>query len=392
MNKRSIILVLDGAGIGPAPESAQYGDAGAATLPHVGAAVGGLALPNLERWGLGWLAAIPGVQPVAQPAAAYGRLRERAAGKDSTTGHWELAGLVLEQPFPTYPGGFPSELVRQFEATIGRPVLGNVAASGTEIIERLGEEHVRTGQPILYTSADSVFQLAAHEEVVPVEQLYDWCRRGRALLTGDHAVGRVIARPFAGPAGAFRRTVRRHDFSLPPPAPTLLDAVAAAGDPVVAIGKVADLFAGRGVTETLPTQNNAGGISALQARLAAPGGGLIFATLVDFDTLYGHRNDAPGFARALAEFDASLPALEAALRPGDLLLLTADHGNDPTTPGTDHTRELVPLLARSPTLPGGTPLGTRTTFADVAATAAEWLGLEWDGQGSSFGQALGVGR
>jgi phosphopentomutase len=386
--RRAIILVLDGVGVGPAPDSALFGDAGAATLPHVAQAVGGLSLPHLAEWGLGRLGTIPGVPAAAQPAAALGRMRERAPGKDSTTGHWELAGLVLERPLPTYPRGFPPALVRAFAAGIGRGVLGNVAASGTEIIQRLGDEHCRSGAPILYTSADSVFQLAAHEDVVPVEQLYAWCRLARALLEGEHAVGRVIARPFAGGPGDFRRTPRRHDFSLPPPGPTLLDRVAASGQPVVAIGKVADLFAGRGVTASIATAGNADGLTALLAATERGGPGLVFATLVDFDTLYGHRNDPAGFARALAEFDGWVPRLRAALAPGDLWLVTADHGNDPTGPGTDHTRELVPLFAVGDRARPGIDLGTRETFADVAATAAEWLRLEWTGPGNSFLAAL----
>jgi phosphopentomutase len=381
---QAVILVLDGVGIGPAPDSDKYGDAAASTLPHVAAAVGGLSLVNLGCWGLGNLASIAGTAAAGEPAVAYGRMQERGAGKDSTTGHWELAGLILEHPFPTYPDGFPQELVREFELAIGRAVIGNMAASGTRIIQDLGEEHQRTGSPILYTSADSVFQLAAHEETVPVNQLYDWSRAARKLLTGEHAVGRVIARPFAGAAGAYYRTPGRHDFSLSPPRSTLLDATAEAGLPVTTIGKVADLFAGRRVTVSLETTSNQEGVRALLETLRVRPGGLVFATLVDFDTVFGHRNDAEGFARALAEFDAALPVLATAMRPGDLLLLTADHGNDPTTPGTDHTRELVPLFASGPGLRTGVPLGTRRTFADVGATAAEWLGLQWRGDGESF--------
>lgn len=388
LRRRAVILVLDGVGIGPAPDGDRFGDAGAATLPHVDAAVGGLSLPNLEAWGLGHLASFGAIRPHPAPRAAYGRMREQAAGKDSTTGHWEIAGLILDRPLPTYPHGFPPELVTRFEATIGRPVLGNVVASGTEILKDLGEEHCRTGQPILYTSADSVFQLAAHEEVVPVAQLYAWCEAARGLLAGEHAVGRVIARPFTGGPGSFQRTPRRHDYSLAPPGPTLLDVATGARLPVLAIGKVSDLFAGRGVTESRPTASNAEGIEALLAALSEPATGLVFATLVDFDTLYGHRNDAGGFAAALADFDAAVPQLEAALREGDLLFVTADHGNDPTTPGTDHTREEVLLFVLDPTASGGVPLGTRSTFADVAATAADWLELRWEGPGENFVECL----
>ncbi len=397
--RRAVILVLDGVGIGAAPDAAAYGDEAAATLQHVAAAVGGLALPNLSDWGLGRLASIRGVPSVERPRAAHALMHPRSAGKDSTSGHWEIAGLVLESALPTYPDGFPGELIARFEAAIGRSILGNVAASGTEILRRLGDEHCLTRRPILYTSADSVFQLAAHEEVVPLEQLYDWCRCARTLLVGEHAVGRVIARPFVGEGGCYRRTPRRHDFSHPPPGETLLDVAVAAGVTVVTIGKTGDLFANRGVTRSVPTGDNSEGLEALLETIrgrepavnqtipvseTSPPNTLIWATLADFDTLYGHRNNAQGFAQALVELDRGLPELDGALRPGDLLLVTADHGNDPTTVGTDHTRECVPLLALGPVLAKGMDLGVRSTFADVGATAAGWLGLQWRNAGESF--------
>jgi phosphopentomutase len=305
-------------------------------------------------------------------------MRERSAGKDSTTGHWELAGLIVRRPFPVYPHGFPGEVIAAFSAAIGRPVLGNVAASGTEIIKRLGEAHLSTGAPIVYTSADSVFQVAAHEEVVPVDQLYAWCRVAREILQGEHAVSRVIARPFTGAPGAFVRTHRRRDFSLPPTGRTVLDAIVDQGLEVVGIGKIDDLFAGRGISRAVSTHDDFDGIDR----------GLVFATLVDLDTLYGHRNDPAGYAAHLEALDGHLARLLEACTPGDLVVITADHGNDPTTPSTDHSRELVPVLAWSPGMPAGRRLGLRSTFADVAATVADALGVRWQGAGSSFFPAL----
>ena len=383
--QRVIILVLDGVGVGELPDAANYGDAGSNTLVHLAEAVGGLSLPHLQQLGLGNIVPLPGLPPTPKPAASWGQMAERSAGKDSTTGHWELAGLILERPFPTYPHGFPPEIIARFEAAIGRRVLGNKPASGTVIIEELGPEHLRTGWPIVYTSADSVFQIAAHEEVIPLEELYAMCRQARKILTGEHAVARVIARPFLGEPGHFRRTSRRHDFSLPPPRPTLLDRAVAAGLPMRTVGKVVDLFAQRGITHCEPAANNAEALQRTVAALQEQEEGLLWTTLVDFDMLYGHRNDPWGFATALAELDASLPDLVAALRPSDRLILTADHGNDPTTPSTDHSREYVPLLSVAPGQ-SGRNLGIRATFADVAATVARWLhlpapeaGTPWEG-------------
>ncbi len=390
--RRVFIVVLDGVGIGELPDAARYGDQGSHTLRHVAEAVGGLRLPNLAALGLGNIEPVPGVAPSPQPQAAYGKMAERSAGKDTTTGHWELAGLVLERPFPTYPQGFPPEVIRQVERAIGRRVLGNRPASGTAILEELGEEHLRTGYPIVYTSADSVFQIAAHEAVIPPEELYRMCETIRALLDGPHAVGRVIARPFIGSPGSFRRTQRK-DFSLPPPRPTLLDFAQQAGGEVWAVGKVSDIFAGRGITHVLHTRDNEEGIDAtLEAERRTRGRkALIFTNLVDFDTLFGHRNDPQGYAAALERLDRRVPQLVSVLGPTDALFIVADHGNDPTTPSTDHSREYAPLLVTGPTLRRGVNLGVRDSFADVAATAAELLGLSARlDAGSSFSQALGA--
>jgi phosphopentomutase len=381
---RTFLIVLDGVGVGALPDAADYGDLGSHTLRHVAEANGGLRLPTLERLGLGRIESLAGVRPLRDPRGAFGRMAERSRGKDSTTGHWELAGLLSERPFPTYPHGFPLALLARIGEGIGREWLGNVAASGTEIITRLGEEHQRTGKLIVYTSADSVFQIAAHEQTVPLEELYAACRIARDLLTGEHAVGRVIARPFDGAPGAFRRTAHRRDFSLPPPAATLLDRLAERGLPVLTVGKVDELFAGRGVTQAFHTRDNAEGEEILCQLARSSGEGLVFANLVDFDQQYGHRNDPPGFARALEQFDGRAAELLGHLRSDEICLITADHGNDPTTPGTDHTREFVPLLVAGPRVRSGVDLGTRETFADVAATVTEAFGVAGVGPGRSF--------
>jgi phosphopentomutase len=380
---RVIVVVLDGCGIGALPDADAYGDAGSNTLVNTARAVGGLRLPVLERLGLGTLAPIEGVRPVTDHEAAVGVMHERSAGKDSTTGHWELAGLLVPRAFPTYPRGFPPEIIHAFSREIGRPVLGNVAASGTEIIQRLGPEHLQIGAPIVYTSADSVFQIAAHEMVVPVEQLYAWCRVARRLLQGEHAVSRVIARPFVGSPGAFARTDRRRDFSLPPIGPTVLDALQAQGVPVIGIGKIDDLFAGRGLTQAVHTHDDMDGIARTVEAAQRLDHGLVFANLVELDQAFGHRNDAPGYARRLTEIDARLPEVLAACGAGDLAILTSDHGNDPTTPSTDHSREAVPLLAWGPGLRRGVSLGLRATFADVAATIADAFGAPWTDSGGT---------
>ena len=378
------MVVLDSCGVGALPDAARYGDEGTSTLPHTAAACGGLALPTLGRLGLGRIAAIMGVPPDPAPAGAFGKMVERAAGKDSTTGHWELMGVVLDRPFPTYPHGFPPDVIEPFETRIGHRVLGNRAASGTEIIKELGEQHLRTGRPIVYTSADSVFQIAAHEARTPVEELYGYCRIAREILRGPHAVGRVIARPFVGEPGAFVRTDRRRDFSLPPPAPTVLDSVQAAGSPVVAIGKIHDLFAGRGITESVHTHNDLDGMQATLRALETTRAGLIFTNLVDLDTVFGHRNDPRGYGQDLEQIDAAMRAVVARLESGDLVMITADHGNDPTTPSTDHSREFVPLLVAGPEVAGGIDLGIRPTFADVGATVAAVFGAAPPAAGTSF--------
>jgi phosphopentomutase len=384
-----IVLVLDGTGVGALPDADRYGDEGSNTLAHLAEAVGGINLPNLERLGLGEIAAVKGLQPTSTPAAAWGKMAERSPGKDTTTGHWELAGLILERSFPVYPGGFPAEVIASFERKIERQVLGNKAASGTLIIEELGAEHLKTGRPIVYTSADSVFQIAAHEETVPVEQLYWMCRAAREILTGEHAVARVIARPFTGTPGEFRRTPRRHDFSLPPPQATVLDALTDRGFVVVGIGKIHDIFAGRGITRSIPALDNADNFRKTVEAVREMAPGLVFTNLVDFDTLYGHRNDPRGFARALEEFDGVLPELLDVTPEEALLIITADHGCDPTTASTDHSREYVPLLVWGPWLKRGVPLGTRATFADVGATIAAVFGFEW-AVGESFAELAGV--
>ncbi len=390
MRRRAVILVLDGVGIGEAPDAARYGDAGSDTLGHVCRVVRDIALPNLERTGLGNIKPLEHVRAVSAPEGAWGVLQPASAGKDSTTGHWEIAGLHLARPFPTYPDGFPAAVVDAFSSATGRGVIGNVAASGTEIIDRLGEEHQRTGKWILYTSADSVFQVAAHEQTIPLEELYAACETARQQLVAPHDVSRVIARPFAGVPGAYKRTAHRRDYSIAPPGETLLDALAAAGVPRAGVGKVDDLFAGRAL-RSRHTSGNAEGIRFILEWLQGEQGGLLFANLVDFDTLFGHRNDAAGFARALREFDDALPAIRAALREDDLLFITADHGNDPTTASTDHARENVPVLVLGDVV-HPVFVGARSTFSDLGATVAEWLNVGFRGAGSSFLSALERGR
>ena len=381
---RILVIVLDSCGVGALPDAASYGDDGASTLPHTAAACGGLVLPTMGRLGLGHIAEILGVPPDPSPAGAFGKMAERSPGKDSTTGHWELMGAVLDRPFPTYPRGFPPEVIEPFEARIGHRVLGNRPASGTEIIEELGEEHLRTGHPIVYTSADSVFQIAAHEAVTPVEELYRYCRIAREILTGPHAVGRVIARPFIGEPGAFVRTDRRRDFSVPPPVPTVLDRVQGAGHSVVAVGKIHDLFAGRGITESIHTHNDLDGMQATLRAMDSTPAGMIFTNLVDLDTLFGHRNNPRGYGEDLEQIDAAMATVVARLGPRDLLIITADHGNDPTSQSTDHSREYVPLLVAGPRVAGGIDLGIRSTFADVGATVAAALGTAAPAAGTSF--------
>ena len=387
-----LLLVCDSFGVGEAPDAAAYGDEGSNTIGNTARAVGTIDAPTLADLGLGRLTAAPGIEPRARPGTAHGKMAARSAGKDTTTGHWELCGLILERPFPTYPDGFPPEVIVAFESVIGKPVLGNRAASGTEIIEELGPEHVRTGDPIVYTSADSVFQIAAHKDVVPLETLYEWCREARSILHGEHSVGRVIARPFEGDPGAFVRTHERRDFSVEPPGPTYLDHALAAGIPVFGVGKIPDIFAGRGLKESLHSESNDHGIDLTLSYLSGDAPMLVVTNLVDFDTKYGHRNDPKGYARCIEEFDRRLPELIAAVGEG-LMFLTGDHGCDPTDASTDHTREYVPALVTGGALGArdAVNLGVRDTFADVGATGAEALGVNRSGlAGTSFLGELGL--
>jgi len=369
-------------GIGAAPDAADYGDRGSDTLGNVARACGGLDLPGLERLGLGNIKPLEGVRRRGDAAGAWGSMRPSSAGKDSTTGHWEIAGVHVDVPFPTYPNGFPQEVIGEFARATGRGVIGNVVASGTDVLQRYGDEHVATGKWIVYTSADSVFQVAAHEDVVSLNQLYQACEKARGMLRPPHDVSRVIARPFTGTSGDYQRTSNRRDYSLDPPAETLLDSLAKAGIARAGVGKIDDLFAGRSISSR-HTTSNAEGIRLIKEWFSSAESGFLFANLVDFDQLFGHRNDVAGFYGALREFDAALPSITSRLKEDDLLFITADHGNDPTTPSTDHARELVPLLA------GGMrvvprDLGERDTFSDLGATVAEWFSLSFRGRGKSF--------
>lgn len=386
--KRVGVLVLDSVGIGAAPDAASFGDEGSATLPHIAAAVEGFALPNMAALGLGHIVPLEGVPAVAEPQGAFGSMTPAAAGKDTTSGHWEISGLILERPFPTYPDGFPPRVISSFEDRVGAPVLGNIAASGTEIIAALGAEHQRTGRPIVYTSGDSVFQIAAHEAVIPRMRLYEMCRIAREILTGEDEVGRVIARPFEGSPGAFKRTAGRKDFSVPPPGQTMLDVLSGAGLEVHGIGKISDIFAGRGITKTTPTKSNDEGVSATIDAFDVSTRGLVFTNLVDFDEAYGHRNDPEGYGRALEAFDARLPELLEALGPDDVLIITADHGNDPTTPSTDHSRERVPLLIAGTRVRTGATVGTRATFSDLGSTVLGVLAVAGTLSGTSFASEI----
>jgi phosphopentomutase len=379
--KRAVILVLDGVGAGAAPDAADYGDIHSNTLGHVARAVGGLNLPALAQSGLGNIADFDGM-PAGESDGAWGKMNPASAGKDSTTGHWEIAGVHLDKPFPTYPKGFPPEVIDDFVRRTGRGVIGNVGGSGTDVLTEFGVEHMKTGKWIVYTSADSVFQIAAHEGIIPLAELYAACESAREMLVPPHDVSRVIARPFIGSPGDFKRTPNRRDYSIEPPAETLLDALAAAGIGRHGVGKVDDLFAGRSISAR-HTSSNAEGIDLIKAWIEGDQGGLLFANLVDFDQLYGHRNDVAGFYNSLREFDFALPSITAALREDDLLFITADHGNDPTTVSTDHARESVPLLALGKRVKP-VDLGARATFSDLGATVGEWLGVSYRGKGTSF--------
>jgi phosphopentomutase len=383
--ERIAVIVLDSVGIGELPDAAEYGDKGSHTLGHIVISVPAVSLPNMRRLGLANIAQLDDWQPEPQPTAHFGKMAEVSVGKDTMTGHWELMGLRIETPFRTFPEGFPPELISEFERETGRRVIGNKPASGTEILDELGEEQMKTGAWIVYTSADSVFQLAAHEEIIPLDELYEACRIARRLTMKDEwSVGRVIARPYIGQPGAFKRTPNRHDYAVKPPMPTVLNALKEEGLEVIAVGKINDIFDGEGITRALPTKSNAHGIETTLQQLKSPFRGLLFTNLVDFDSLYGHRRDPEGYAHALEEFDRAVPALLDSLTERDLLVITADHGNDPTHTGTDHTREYVPILAFSPAFRQIGELGTLATYADLAATIADNFSVSIATHGHSF--------
>ena len=380
---RVILLVIDSLGIGELPDAHEYGDVGSNTLGNLYKETN-LSIPNLINLGMGNIPGVDILKNTVQPIGCFGKSREASPGKDTTTGHWELSGIILDHPFPTYPQGFPEEVIQPFVNAIGRDILGNVPASGTEIIEKLGSKHIQTGFPIVYTSADSVFQIAAHEEVIPVDKLYEMCMIARKILTGRHGVGRVIARPFIGQPGNFVRTQRRRVFSLEPTGITILDRVKQQGMDVIAIGKIKDIFAGKGITKDVHTKNNQDGIEQTIRQLAYNNRGLIFINLVDFDTKYGHRNDPHGYAQALEYFDARLPEIISSMKDDDVLIITADHGCDPTTESTDHSREYIPILIYGRKLKSGVYIGERSTFADVGATIAHMLKVPPPERGESF--------
>jgi phosphopentomutase len=384
--KKALLIVLDGCGVGELPDASKYGDVGSNTLGNLSGKIsGGMNLPNLQMLGLGNIVDISGVACNTEPAGNYGKMAELSLGKDSTDGHWEMAGLITEKPFPTYPQGFPPEVIGPFKKAIGRDILANRTASGTEIIKELGDQHVKTGFPIVYTSADSVFQIACHEEVVPLEQLYDWCRKAREILTGEHAVGRVIARPFIGSSGNYQRVGgHRQDFSVKPPKPTILDKLKEADLEVIGVGKIHDLYAGQGLTQSIHTDNNRDGMAKILSAWSKMPKGLLMANLVEFDMTWGHRNDVNGFYSGLQDFDAWLPNIMAMMGREDILIITADHGNDPTTASTDHSREYVPLMVYGPGIKRGVALGIRKSFSDIAATLAETFNIPGAGQGQSF--------
>jgi phosphopentomutase len=388
-----LLVVCDSFGVGATPDASSYGDEGADTIGNTARAVGGIHAPNLAGLGLGLLTDAQGIEPRAEAGTAHGKMRERSAGKDTTTGHWEIAGIILDQPFPLYPEGFPPEVIEPVEKAIGRNVLGNKPASGTVIIDELGEEHLRTGRPILYTSEDSVFQIAAHKDVVSLDQLYTWCRIARGILQGEHRVGRVIARPFVGKPGGFTRTHERRDFSVEPPSPTYLDRVKDRGVPVLGVGKIHDIFAGHGLSESEYSESNDHGVELTLKFLNRNDPVLVVTNLVDFDTSYGHREDPQGYARCIEEFDRRLPEVIEAVAEGGILFLTGDHGCDPTDGSTDHTREHTPVLAAGGLLAAREPVdvGVRETFADLGATVADLFGVGSDGlAGTSFAAKLGI--
>ncbi|MCC5909917.1 MAG: phosphopentomutase [Clostridiaceae bacterium] len=384
MVKRVLLFVIDSVGIGELPDAVKFGDVGANTLGNIAMKEGGIHLPNLQKLGLGNIDGIKGVQPIDQPLGCYGKSDEVSLGKDTTTGHWEMVGIHLKEPFRTYENGFPKEIIDEFEKRIGKKVLGNKPASGTAIIEELGEEHIKTGYPIVYTSADSVFQIAAHEEIIPLEQQYEMCKVAREIMMGEHAVARIIARPFIGNAGSFTRTSNRRDFSLSPSEETVLDIAKKQGLDVIAVGKIEDIFNGQGITEAVHTKDNMDGIDQTIKYLQKTNKGIIFTNLVDFDSKYGHRRDVKGYKQALEEMDARVPEILDNLRADDMVIFTADHGNDPTFRGSDHTREYIPIVIYGKQLKNNVNIGIRSSFADIAATIAEALNIPDTNKGKSF--------
>ncbi len=387
-NIRIIVIVLDSVGVGALQDAYKFGDEDSNTLGNIAKVLGGLNLPNLEKMGLGNIIPILGVKPQLSPIANFGKMAEVSAGKGSTSGHWELMGLHLSKAFPTYPNGFPKEIMDKFHKAIGIQTLGNYPASGTEIIKVLGDEHIKTKKPIVYTSADSVFQIAAHEDIIPPEKLYKICKKAREILTGEHAISRVIARPFIEKNGKFTRTKRRKDFSLEPTGKMLLDYLKENEKEVLAVGKISDIFVGRGITKKFPTKNNLDGIKKIINLIGNNRGDMIFANLIDFDMLYGHRNNPEGYAKALAEFDENIPEILNSMKYNDILFITADHGCDPTTPSTDHSREYVPLIVYGKNIKSSVNLGTRKSFADVGKTISEILNIEADIKGESFAKLI----
>lgn len=384
---RVILFVLDSVGIGALPDAQKFGDVNVNTLGNIAKEVG-IELPNLRSLGLGNIDGILGVEPISHPKGAYGRSMEVSMGKDTTTGHWEMAGLHLTEPFRTYAEGFPKDVIEAFEKSIGRKILGNKAASGTEIIEELGQEHMETGKPIVYTSADSVFQIAAHEEIIPLKELYNMCNIARGIMMGEHAVARIIARPFIGTVGSFERTPNRRDYSLEPFQDTVLDIAKEKGLDVVAIGKIEDIFNGKGITEAIHTKDNMEGVEETLRALSRSSKGIIFTNLVDFDSKYGHRRDAVGYKKALEELDARVPELLQSLRADDVIIFTADHGNDPTYKGSDHTREYVPIVIYGNSVKENANIGTRSSFADIANTISDLLNIPNTGKGESFKELI----
>lgn len=387
-NIRIIVIVLDSVGVGALQDAYKFGDEDSNTLGNIAKVLGGLNLPNLEKMGLGNIIPILGVKPQLSPIANFGKMAEVSAGKGSTSGHWELMGLHLSKTFPTYPNGFPKEIMDKFHKAIGIQTLGNYSASGTEIIKVLGNEHIKTKKPIVYTSADSVFQIAAHEDIIPPEKLYKICKKAREILTGEHAISRVIARPFIGKNGKFTRTKRRKDFSLEPTGKMLLDYLKENEKEVLAVGKISDIFVGRGITKKFPTKKNLDGIKKIINLIGNNRGDMIFANLIDFDMLYGHRNNPEGYAKALAEFDENIPEILNSMKYNDILFITADHGCDPTTPSTDHSREYVPLIVYGKNIKSGVNLGIRKSFADVGKTISEILNIEAEIKGESFAKLI----